>query len=54
MDELFESTTFCPNDDVPCKCRSCKDSKLNDGTCSHCFTCIQGERSMDICDDYKE
>lgn len=39
----------CVNDDVYCKCRNCKDNKANGGTCTHCFTCIDGERAIDIC-----
>lgn len=44
----------CVNDDEFCLCRSCNDNKGNGGTCTHCVTCINGERAMDICDEYKQ
>lgn len=43
----------CTNDDVYCKCRQCELNKANDGSCTHCFTCIDGERAMDVCTDSK-
>lgn len=46
-------TPFCTNDDVYCKCRDCKDSQMNRGTCSHCFACICGEKAMIACRDYQ-
>ena len=45
--------TFCVNDDVYCKCRTCTESQINGGTCSHCFCCIDGEKAMDVCIEYK-
>lgn len=50
----FDMTPFCNNDGVYCKCRSCTESQINKGDCSHCFTCINGERAMDICEEYKK
>lgn len=44
---------FCPDDDVYCRCRSCIESQINGGTCSHCVCCINGEKAMDICEEYK-
>lgn len=44
----------CVNDDVYCKCRSCKHSKVNKGVCSHCIKCIDGEEAMDVCDEHGE
>ena len=48
----FVSDCGCVNDDVYCKCRTCKN-KINGETCTHCFTCIDGERAMDICEEFK-
>lgn len=45
---------LCANDDVYCKCRTCKESQINGGTCSHCFCCIGGEKSMDVCLEYND
>lgn len=45
--------TFCVNDDVYCKCRTCTENQINGGTCSHCFCCIDGEKAMDVCIEYK-
>ena len=45
--------TFCVNDDVYCKCRTCTENQINGGTCSHCFCCIDGEKAMDVCTEYK-
>ncbi len=45
--------TFCFNDEVYCKCRTCIESQTNDGSCSHCVCCINGEKAMDICFVYK-
>ena len=42
---------FCPNDEVYCLCRGCNDNKMNRGSCSHCFTCIDGEKAVDVCDN---
>ncbi len=39
-------------DDVFCLCKGCKENKINGGNCTHCFTCINNEKSMDICDCY--
>lgn len=44
---------FCSNDDVYCKCRSCTESQINGGACSHCLCCIDGEKDMDNCEGYK-
>lgn len=44
---------FCVNDDVYCKCRTCTENQINGGTCSHCFYCIDGEKAMDVCIEYK-
>lgn len=44
----------CVDDDVYCKCRSCKQNKANGGTCSHCIACISGEKAMDKCEEYLE
>lgn len=44
---------FCVNDDVNCKCQSCKKNQINSGTCSHCFCCIDGEKAVDSCEEYK-
>ena len=43
----------CVNDNVYCQCRSCSQNKSNNGTCTHCFTCINGEKAMDICKENK-
>lgn len=48
----MDMEVFCANDDVYCKCRTCKESQINGGTCSHCFCCIDGEKSMDVCEEY--
>lgn len=45
---------FCPDDDVPCICRSCGSSQLNGGDCSHCFGCIRGEKAMDVCEAFEQ
>lgn len=37
---------FCPDDDVPCICRSCGSS--------HCFGCIRGEKAMDVCEAFEQ
>ena len=42
---------FCPNDEVYCLCRGCNDNKINGGSCSHCFACIDGEKAVDVCDN---
>lgn len=44
---------FCVNDDVYCRCRSCRKNQINGGTCSHCFCCMDGEKSMDVCEEYR-
>jgi len=28
-----------------CTCQICGDNKENGGTCSHCFTCINGQKA---------
>lgn len=55
MDGLKE-TDFdysCTNDEPYCKCRICQDNKAYGGTCTHCVTCIDGERAMDVCSECK-
>ena len=42
----------CVNDEVFCKCRGCSQNRSHGGTCVHCLTCIDGECSMDVCDEY--
>ncbi len=57
MKNLFndiDMTPFCDNDDVCCKCRMCIKNQINGGSCTHCFTCIQGEKSIDICEEYRK
>ena len=54
MDMDMDMEVFCANDDVYCKCRTCKESQINGGTCSHCFCCIGGEKSMDVCLEYND
>ena len=44
----------CVNDDEYCLCRNCMDNKKHQGTCTHCFACIVGEKSMDVCEYYCE
>lgn len=46
--------TFCINDDVYYICRTCMESQINGGTCSHCFCCIDGEKATDFCEEYKD
>lgn len=50
----YGMNTFCINDDVYCKCRICTESQINRGTCSHCFCCLDGEKAMDVCEEYKD
>jgi len=45
----FDFDFSCVNDEEYCKCRTCTQNKSNGGTCSHCMTCINGERAMDVC-----
>lgn len=47
--EATDGMPFCDNDDVFCKCRTCEENQMNGGTCSHCFTCIEGSNAMDVC-----
>lgn len=44
--------SFCFNDDIYCKCRTCIENEINGGICSHCFCCIDGEKSIVACEDY--
>lgn len=52
MDMVDEFDYTCVNDDVYCECRLCKENKANGGDCTHCFTCINRERSASGCTDY--
>jgi len=57
MENLFndiDMIPFCDNDDVYCKCRMCIESQINGGNCTHCFACIQGEKAIDNCEEYKK
>ena len=42
----------CVNDEVYCMCRNCEENTGNACTCSHCITCIDGEKAVDTCDSY--
>lgn len=44
---------YCTDDDVYCKCRTCADSRINGGNCSHCLGCMQGGNNMNVCDAHK-
>lgn len=49
MVDDFEDCGHCTNDEVYCKCRSCKRNEVNGGACIHCLECIDGEAIMDTC-----
>lgn len=53
-DKNINMDAFCVNDDIYCKCKTCKENHINGGTCSHCFCCIDGEKSMDVCLEYND